>query len=388
MTNYRISSTTDQDAFYELYLYAFNQTHSVRRRAFFDARFTHANNYGIHADNQLVSALYSLPFTVNFGGTEFSMAGIGDVCSAPEFSGRGGAGTLIKAALNDMYADGTTLSYLAPFAFSYYRRFGYEQVFNQIHYELSTTALPSFPRTTAGGHVTRSPLAAELPTVKKIYADNQSAAGGLVRADWWWHYLTLKHDWDVGIYQDAAGKPTGYVIYERTNSALTVKELVAPTSDEFTALRQFILKHGNSFAAITYDAPSLEYGGDLFPEPDAVTATIRPYMMARIVNLADFMAKYPGKMPAAPITLAVTDPVLTANQGTWQLSAAGFIKQDDDLSPDADITLDIQNLVKLLFGAQRPETLVRSGEITANSAAVSALTTLTAGKHPALIDYF
>ncbi|WP_054680280.1 GNAT family N-acetyltransferase [Lacticaseibacillus sharpeae] len=105
MENFQISAPADRDAFYQLYLYAFNKQDSVQRHEFFDARFNHATDYGIHAGGQLVSALYSLPFTVNFAGQEFKMRGIGVVCSAPEFSGRGGAGTLMTAALQDMYAE-------------------------------------------------------------------------------------------------------------------------------------------------------------------------------------------------------------------------------------------------------------------------------------------
>lgn len=387
MTTYNITSQSDQDAFYQLYLYAFNKTDSARRHEFFDARFNHAANYGIHDGTELVSALYSLPFTVNFHGTEYTMRGIGDVCSAPEYSGRGGAGTLLKTALNDMYTEGTTLSYLAPFAFTYYRRFGYEQVFNHTVSTLATSTLPRFDRSTASGKVTREPLRTALTRVAAIYAANQPTRGGLIRANWWWDYLVLKNDWDVGIYTAADGQDCGYVIYERTPEALTIKELIAPTVAEFTALRQFILKHGNTFDHIVLDAPNLDYTGDLLPEPGLATTTIEPYMMARIVNLQAFLDNYP--QPAVTkFTVAVTDPVIPENQGLWQFGPAGYQRLAATSDVAADVTLSIQALTKILFGAQSAHVLHRTGEIQATASGIQGLDALSVKITPSLGDYF
>ena len=41
-----------------------------------------------------------------------------------------------------MRAEGVTLSYLAPFSYGFYRRFGYEQTFDQTHFEIQTADLP------------------------------------------------------------------------------------------------------------------------------------------------------------------------------------------------------------------------------------------------------
>jgi predicted acetyltransferase len=88
-------------------------------------------------------ALYSLPFAVNFHGVDYPMNGIGDVMSAPEAAGSGGAGELLQASLVAMLQAGVTLAYLAPFSYRYYRQFGYEQVFNHMHYRISTDKMPA-----------------------------------------------------------------------------------------------------------------------------------------------------------------------------------------------------------------------------------------------------
>lgn len=388
MPNYHINTEQDQEAFYQLYLYAFNKPDSQQRRAFFNERFDHATNYGLQHNGQLTSALYSLPFTVNFAGTEYSMRGIGDVCSAPEYSGQGGAGTLLKAALHDMFASGTTLSYLAPFAFTYYRRFGYEQVFNHMNYTIKTNALPQFPHSLAPGTITRGPLENNLATIKPRHRTQIAKTGGLLRPDWWWNYLTIKNNWDIAIYYDASGQATGYLIYERTATTLNIIELIAPTAEAFTALRQFILKHGNSFTQINYSAPNLTYTGDLFPDPTALATTVTPYMMARIVNLQDFITHYPGKRAVTSLRMAISDPILPANNGTWLLKQSAFAKVSSTLAPTADLTTTIQNLTKILFGAQRIDSLIRQSDVIATPAAAQIITDLVGQNQPTLIDYF
>ncbi|WP_227005188.1 GNAT family N-acetyltransferase [Companilactobacillus paralimentarius] len=104
------------DKFYDLYLYSFNRQDSLQRKRVFKERYDHSLAYGIMNDSKLGSGLFSIPFEVNFHGIDYKMNGIGDVMSAPEFGGQGGAGKLMNEALSDMYKNHVTLSYLAPFS--------------------------------------------------------------------------------------------------------------------------------------------------------------------------------------------------------------------------------------------------------------------------------
>jgi predicted acetyltransferase len=58
------------------------------------------------------------------------MSGIGDVASYPETRGSGGIRNIFSAIFNDLHENGTELSYLAPFSQPFYRKFGYETVFD------------------------------------------------------------------------------------------------------------------------------------------------------------------------------------------------------------------------------------------------------------------
>ncbi|WP_143801913.1 GNAT family N-acetyltransferase, partial [Oenococcus oeni] len=142
------------DKFYDLYLYSFNRQDSSQRKRVFKERYDHSLSYGIMNGSKLGSGLFSIPFEVNFHGVDYKMNGIGDVMSAPEFGGQGGAGKLMNEALFDMYKNHVTLSYLAPFSFGYYRRFGFEQVFDHTQVEIKSESLPRI-KNAEHGHVER-----------------------------------------------------------------------------------------------------------------------------------------------------------------------------------------------------------------------------------------
>lgn len=390
MTEYRLHTADDQAQFYQLYLYAFGQTDSARRADFFNRRYEHALTYGLKEDGRIVSGLYSLPFTASFHGASYKMNGIGDVMSAPEFSGRGGASTMMTAALTDMYNDGVTLSYLAPFAYSYYRRFGYEQVFEHAVAKVASRDIPRFKAASEGGQLTRGNLKSQLDAIKPVYAASaQKQRGGIDREDWWWDYLCVKNDWDAATYRNADGEVTGYLIYQRGNGKMIVKEIIANTPIAQQQLLAFVLKHANTYQELIYEAPSRDYLGDYFPDPYSLNVTIEPYMMARIVNLADFVAKYPLHLADdLKVTVTIADDVLPQNAGTWQFSVQDGQLQMTAATDDQAVQLTIQQLTKILFGAQKATVLQQRGQIQATVDQATILDKMQPKQTPALVDYF
>lgn len=390
MTDYRLHTPADQQAFYQLYLYAFNGEDTAERRAFFDLRYAHGWIYGIKSEDRLVSGLYSLPFTVNFHGVDYKMNGIGDVMSAPEHAGAGGAGTLLQASLEEMAARGVTLAYLAPFSYEYYRRFGYEQVFNNIVYAMPNTSVRTIRAKNWGGSVVRMPMEQALPELIPYYANRaQNLRGGLVREDWWWQYLVLKRHWDVALYHDEAGVLAGYLLYDRAGTTITSEEFVADTPAAFAHLMAFFTNHRNTFQTLAFKAPNPTYAGDWLPNPDEATTTIQPYMMARIVDLDDFLRRYPYQTKTlAPVSWTVADANLPANAGRWTLAienGQATVTHDPAVNDDA-ADLTIQQLTKALFGATRLKTLQETGQATVGDAL--GLDAALVHERPEFIDYF
>ncbi len=93
-------------------------------------------------EDRLTSQVMATPFPVNFYGQEYLMAGIGYVASYPEARGQGGINQIMEKILEDCRDRKVSLSYLAPFSYPFYRRYGYEQSFDKISYQLNSRDVP------------------------------------------------------------------------------------------------------------------------------------------------------------------------------------------------------------------------------------------------------
>ncbi|GEL15625.1 GNAT family N-acetyltransferase [Pediococcus cellicola] len=383
---------TAKSALYALYLYAFNKPNSADRKKFWSTRFDHGIPYGIFDEHELVSGLFSMPFEVNFHGQHFLMNGITDVMSVPEYSGKGAAGTLMQAALQDMYANAVVLSYLAPFSFSYYRKFGYEQVFDHRLYHLAGDKLPRV-KPAAKGRVIRTSLTKAIPLIKKTYsASSLSQKGGLLRQAWWWQYLTEKHpDWQVAYYQDEQQAITGYLIYTRTADQFSVHEFVHLTPASYQSLASFVFKHGAGYQTYTFEDADPSYQGDLLADPYALQVTTQPYMMGRIVNLQSFLEKYPfQQVNFEPISFNLKDETIKQNQGAWTISAtAGKVGIEHDSESQANVpTFTIQQFTKAAFGYRSFASQQHFGQLDADPEQLTVLDNLFVNQKPILADYF
>jgi len=376
------------DNFYDLYLYSFNRPDSKQRKDVFKERFDHSLVYGIMNQDKLGSGLFSIPFDINFHGVDFKMNGIGDVMSAPEFGGRGGAGALMKAALTDMYQNHVTLSYLAPFAYGYYRQFGYEQVFDHTKITIENTQLPRI-KNSEHGHVERMNIQDIPDTVKKMYLD-QTKLGGVVRAAWWWNHMQDKHpEYQLALAFDDTNKLIGYLVYYNQNETFYIHEWMNVNPLSRQLLLKFVTKHQSIFKSFVYESPDADFKADILEDPNAAKLEVTPYMMARIVDLADFIKRYPiQKMNLAKTYFKLND-TLEWNNHTWSLAINdGVIDLQIADGEGEDMELSIQSLTKAMFGYRSLESLANYGFVKGNDAKVSALGNVFVQVKPQLIDYF
>ncbi|WP_444965013.1 GNAT family N-acetyltransferase [Pediococcus pentosaceus] len=384
----------DLEEFYQLYLYAFTNLDSKGRRTFFDHRYNHALKYGIKHNGKLRSGMLSIPFHVNFHGVKYKMNGIGDVMSYPEYGGNGAITQLMQQAFNDMLEDNVALSYLAPFSYDFYRRFGYEEVFDRTIYRVKNTDLPRVKIDKKIGSIERLTLAEAIPFIKEVYANNpNSHNAGLIREDWWWDYLVLKHPhWQVGVYFSEDHLSAGYVIYEGLDTTFSIQEIMFTNWESFQYLSRFICQHESMFSTFEYASGDPLGHPDILKNPSNVEVQIKPYMMARIINLETFINHYPFLKKIKSTRVAVTDKMLPANNGIWRLlinaNGTSFEKISDNENNMADIRISIQELTKVLLGYRSLNELNRIGAIRGSYEAITNLDATLRKEPPMLWDYF
>lgn len=382
------------DEFYQLYLYAFNNQDSEERRAFFNDRYEHSKVYGLLNGDKLSSGMLSIPFKVNFHGVTYKMNGIGDVMSYPEFGGHGAITALMRQAFADMRSDDVALSYLAPFSYEFYRRFGYEEVFDRAVYKIKNTDLPRVKLSEERGQFLRLPLEDAISLIDEVYENNaQSRNGGLKRENWWWHYLGLKHPrWQVGVYLEDGQNASGYVIYEAAGNTFKIQEIMYTNQLSYQYLQRFICQHESMFEEFEYASGDPKGFLDVMANPYVVNVKIMPYMMARIINLQKFVDTYPFIQKVKSLRLGVKDELIPQNNGIWRLkvnvNGTSFEKISENEQNLADIHLDIQNLTKVFMGYRQLTHLKQVGKITGNIESIQNLGLALQRESPMLWDYF
>ncbi len=388
MTANLLTSNQEQE-FYALARYAFNKPQSPQRDAAFASLYAHSDAWGI--GSPLQSGLLSTHFAVDFSGVTYRMSGIGYVASYPEAGGNGGITAIMHEAFAKMRANKETLSYLAPFSATFYRRFGYEGAFDKVTHRLATRDTPKLPRANAAIHVQRLRFAAAIPAMQAVYGRNKVATrGGVLRADWWWLNLADHYPAREVAVALMGERPIGYVVYERAGATFIIHECFYDDLDALIALARFVSAHRSAFAEFVYTTGNPESLHDLFPEPGVLKTSVAPDMMARIVDVADFMQRYPYQVSdLAPTIFAISDDFIPENAGLWQLAIddgrVSFKAVTDGVPA---VRLSEQQLVKATFGVRSLTDAYSLGLIDGDAYTIAAISDIFITHQTQLYDYF
>jgi predicted acetyltransferase len=352
--------------------------------------------WGAWVDGKLASKLTILDYATWVHGKPFAMGGIAGVATWPEYRRQGLVKKLLLQALETMRKNGQTISFLHPFSFAFYRRFGWETYIEYRKYTLETRLLTGVFEA-GSGSVERVPLEPSvLGPVYEAFAVRYN--GMLKRDDAYWRDRIFKFKkGTAALYRNRDGEPRGYVFYQVREKVSTIHELIWLDEEARGALWKFIADHDSMMDKVVVQAPADDRLPFLLPNPRFAQETV-PYFMARIVDAEAFLALYPF-VPAASggtdsFALRLTDEHAAWNDGTFTLAIdpfgrAALRKSEDGAEPSAPgLACSIQTLAALLLGYQSAEFLHAAGRLQGPEAAVQALAARIPQRTTYLADFF
>ncbi|GFH40115.1 GNAT family N-acetyltransferase [Lactococcus insecticola] len=298
------------DDFLALATYAFHKAPTGGAIAF--NKLLEQSDVHFHTEKHaLTSMVVDTHFQVNFQGKIASMSGIGYVASYPEFRGNGAVGALMQEILQENYAKETIFSYLAPFSYQFYEKFGYAYIFDQKQYEIPASDFPPGQKTDLVAK--RLTYALALSDLQQVFEQSENN-GSLHRSDFEWdYYFNAKKQPYFAVFY-AEKQPRGYVSYDFSGMTFVIHELIYLDDVAKNAAYRFIASHAGAFETISYTAPSNEKLETDMLEPSRAKISLRPYMMARIVNLAAFLETF---QVATDRQITVTDTMIAENNLTF-----------------------------------------------------------------------
>lgn len=263
------------------------------------------------------------PYEQAWGGRHLRMGGVAGVYVEPSARGRGVATTLTRALITRMGELGDVVSCLFPTTATLYRRSGYEigGVQTRTTYAahlLRDLGAPGTGAGRAGGLRPATPGDAQsMHELAREAGARHGVSGPMVRSV---EALRGMLERDELIAYVADG---GFVVYDLSEQAVTVEDLVATTPDAAATLWG-VVGSGSSAAPTVHsyldprDPVPLVLGG--LPAADVQQV---PWM-GRVIDLA---AAFGGRgfapHTSVDVDLLVDDAEAPGNSGRWTLSVAG-----------------------------------------------------------------
>lgn len=334
--------------------------------------------WGWLEEEKLAAKVHMIPLTCFIGGETFEMGGISSVATWPEYRRNGMIKHLLAHTLQYMKQAGQTVSFLHPFSFAFYRKYGWEHVFNLKNYVIPMKKMKGV--WSGKGYVRRSRI--DTPELNAIYTDYaRKFTGTLARDDKWWQQRVFKNEEQLAIAYNKDNQPEGYIHYQVKDHELMVKELVYRSVNGWELLLEFIANHDSMANTVKMSLPENDPLTDLMNEPD-FEQTIEPYFMARVVDVLSFLQKYPFKETTSSqsVTLSVTDEFFPDNDGIYQLHAdkkevtVSYVKSEMD-DQDA-VHCSIQQFTQMFLGYKRPLELYELGLIKGSKESAEKLEAL------------
>ncbi|EEV32287.1 GNAT family N-acetyltransferase [Enterococcus gallinarum] len=387
----------DVDQFNELLSYVFQITESDIEESGYESKREMIKSkrpilelskvFGWFNGDQLVSQIAVYPCEVNIHGTLYKMGGVTGVGTYPEYAGHGLMKDLIKLALETMRADQQWISYLYPYNVPYYRRKGWEMMSDKLTFKIRDTQLPKTVE--VPGIVERKEV--DDPDVFTVYNQfSRENHGALQRTAFHWEeYWRYENEESrtAAVYYNKSGHPTGVLFYWVAEEVFHVKEMFYLNQEARNGLWNFISAHFSMVYWVKGDIYKNEPLAFLL-EDSQIKETIEPYYMARIVDVTEFLKKFPFKAFDQPFHFVVSDPVAEWNNGIFGLNdAKGEVIVSNDPIGKA-VQLDIQTLTCVLMNYRRPAYLARIERLHTDSDTLQLLETIIPDMEAYFGDYF
>lgn len=311
--------------------------------------------WGAFVNDKLAAQLHIFDFDLYIGRRLFKMGGIASVATWPEYRRQGLVADLLRHSLQEMRAEGQTISLLHPFSFSFYRKFGWETYIEYKKYTLKTSELP--PKTAFLGRMER--VEGQIALLNGIYEQYAQRYNGMLsRTEAWWRSRVFSSKPELtAVYYDGNGDPKGYIIYAVKDKKMTIEEFVALDGEAYAAIWTYVGQHDSMIDSVTVTMPVDDILTYRLPNP-RIGQELVSYFMARIVDVRSFISSYAFNESAEETfsNIRITDEHAPWNNGEFKLTVKpngeGVLAtlEGERQGGGEALVIDIGSLTALLLG--------------------------------------
>ncbi|WP_458209042.1 GNAT family N-acetyltransferase [Haladaptatus sp. NG-SE-30] len=346
-------------------------------------------------------------FTARLRGDWHDVAGLSAVASPPESRRKGLVTRMLLESLSEYRENDVSFSALWPFAYEFYRKYGWATVTKYTKYETTPDALEldiepkgEFRRLDADDWELLEPVLA---------AHGEQYALTLDRTEEWWRHRVFEgwqkdpfvYGWfadgtdaissvnemggsstgaetgdssNVNVDDSRAEELLGYVTYsideDGDDRQLRVREFVYVDHEAYRQLLRFVQYHDSQVDSVRFYESETENSSllDVVDDPRAVDCEIHTGPMFRLVDVSRALERlsYPDDADGR-IVFQVTDPLAEWNEGTFELDVGETVRCERT-DTDPDVTTDVNTLSQLVAGYYSVEDAERFGDFVVETA--------------------
>lgn len=310
-------------------------------------------------DGKMMASLGVMPFKAYFDGNVVPMNGIGDVSTLPQYRRGGAIRSCFSAALVDMYKNGDVFSYLYPFSYYFYRKFGYEVSAQTVTWKVALRALP---KGGSGGRLEMFEPGSDISGFEEAYSTFAKNYNLMLERDevLWKRRMTgfdpyKTKQWSF-LWRDENDVPGGYLIYvseiKDGKRIMVLRDFGFNSLRALSALLEFLSTFSSQYEYAEIPLPDSVSLDGVICEPayEQISRKIDYIGMVRVVNVKKALkaAKYKG---SGRFVISVTDDTIPKNSGFYAVEFNDGEKKVYITDEEPDIETDIQNFGRLITGA-------------------------------------
>ncbi len=314
-------------------------------------------DYAMHRvgllDAKVVSYAEVKPYTLRYGRAKLRVAGVGSVCTHPDYRRQGYAAAVLQDTLTYMAEQGVHLALLDGMR-GYYDRFGFSPVWPYYSFETPAADAAKLPAPLT----LREPTAQDVPWMARLYRQHWDGRVAFIRSPETWMWRVLHEDWRyIQVVEDTEGTLCGYIAGDDPTGAEI--EVIADTPEAaMTILGDCARK-------------CVEAGMDtvrwLMPPDDAVVAFARAWLpvtvSAEYLPDGDWMARLIDTRGVVHTLLPEMVAQASIADSHFDPEALHFDFQSDRVKiglrgrETTVCRLNHQDFIQIMFGSLRPAAL-------------------------------
>ena len=375
-------------------VFLFNKREDIRMK--YKEPFKHVNEddhtrIGAFDDKgKLVSALRIIPFTFRINGKNEKMGGIASVVSKPEARGKGHVRALMEESLRRMESDGQIFSYLYPFSYPFYRKFGYDVCRDIRNATIPLSNLSKYPYSDNIEPYEPGDSIAPYDEIYKSFIKNRNLA--VVRSETDWEKLLdrdpYKYSQFTYLYRNCEGLPAAYALFDakKTYSGnhdfesvfdFMVVEIAWKEPEDLHRIFGFLSKLEAEAVNLQWNVPCDVDVFSLFGDCYGAKLHTVPGGMCRLVNVLEGLKTLHPPNGSGRTVVEVRDAFWTSNSGIYVLKwGSGELSVGKTSTALPDMSTTVETLTQLV-----------TGYLSSDEAAYKLCTKIT-GNHSALEALF